>query len=78
MTHATHVTHAKILWTHATHLKISTHDTHAEILWTHATHATHAKVWPTSPTHLRIHAPTWPTQPMSQRNPRNLADSTFL
>ena len=48
----THVTHAKILWTHATHAthaKISsqaTHDTHAEILWTHGTHATHAPMYP--------------------------------
>ena len=39
-----------ILWTHATHAKISTNATHAvflthaKILQTHITHATHAKV----------------------------------
>ena len=42
------LTHAKILWTHATHSKISTHPTyaifltHAKIFWTRATNATHA------------------------------------
>ena len=61
-THATHaifLTHAKILWTHATHSKILTHSTHAFFL-THAKilqiHATHTKVWPTPPTNPRTYA----------------------
>ena len=51
-----------ILWTQATHAKISTHVTyaifftHAKILQIQATHVTHAKVWPTPPTLPRSHA----------------------
>ena len=44
VTHAklsTHTTHAKILWTHATHVIFLTH---AKILQTHPTNATDAKV----------------------------------
>lgn len=50
------LTHAKILWTHATDTKISTdasYVTHAKVLWTYNTHATHEKIWPT---HLRYYA----------------------
>ena len=73
LTHAkvsTHATHAKILWAHATDTKISTdatYVTHAKVLWTYNTHATHEKIWPTPPTHLRYyathatHKPTPPT-----------------
>ena len=56
LTHATSATHAKILRTQVTHVKISTHatqDTHAKILWTNATHPTHANVDPRDP---RAHA----------------------
>ena len=59
---STHGTHAKILWTHATHATLVTH---AKILWTHATHTTYAKIWPTPLTHPRYPA-----------HPRNLADSS--
>ena len=42
------LTHAKILWTHATHSKMSTQATyaifltHAKLFWTDASNATHA------------------------------------
>ena len=61
-----------ILWTHATHAKISTHVTHniflthAKILWTRnthtqiSTHANHAIFWPTP----KFYRPMPPMQPM--------------
>ena len=59
VTHAKISTQAKILWTHATHAKISTYVTHAvflthtKIVQTHATDATHRKVYPRHPrTHI--------------------------
>ena len=70
-----------ILWTHATHAKISTHAIHvifltqAKILWTHATHAkisTHA-TYAISLTHAKIlqthatHAKVSPKPPMNPR-----------
>ena len=59
--HANHVTrpnfdprsHAKILWTHSTHTKISTYATHANNLRTHGTHATHSPKLPKHPRHPR-------------------------
>ena len=55
---STHGTHAKILWTHATHATLVTH---AKILWTHATHTTYAKIWPTPLMH-----PRYPAHPGTQ------------
>ena len=71
-THAAHVkisihaiyafflTHAKILWTHATHATHANFLTHTKIL---QAQATDAKVWPTPP-----------TNPRYSRHPRYLAD----
>ena len=67
-----------ILWTHATHAKISIHAIHAKILWTHATHAkisthathvfflAHAKILQTHATHT-THAKVWRTPPTHPR-----------
>ena len=68
-----------ILWTYATHAKISNYTTHAKIS-THVTYAiflTHAKILQTHATHAKVWTkrPMLPTHPRYPCHRRDLADS---